>query len=95
MTEVWVGIILLATQIGGILLDKEFESHDKCWKHYTTHPRMVRVENNIPTTRPVMLFKIQSFGLGWITCERRYKFNGNRIDKIPPNVLLPTPEIRK
>tara|TARA_B100000519_G_C14089592_1_gene365650 strand:- start:309 stop:479 length:171 start_codon:yes stop_codon:yes gene_type:complete len=56
---------------------------------------MERVENNIPTTRPVMLFKIQSFGLGWITCERRYKLNGNRIDKIPPNVLLPTPRVRK
>ncbi len=95
MTEVWVGIILLATQIGGILLDKEFESHDECWKYYTAHPQMVRVENNVPSARPVMLFKIQSFGLGWITCERRYKFNGNRIDKILPNVLLPTPEIRK
>ena len=95
MTEVWVGIILLATQIGGILLDKEFESHNECWKYYTTHPQMKRIENSITTTRPVMLFKIQSFGTGRITCERRYKFNGNRIDKIPPNVLLPTPEIRK
>jgi len=95
MTEVWVGIILLTTQMGGILIDIEFQSHDKCWKHYTTHPQMEKVENSIATTRPVMLFKIQSFGLGWITCERRYKFNGNRIDKILPNVLLPTPEIRK
>ena len=95
MTEVWVGIILLTAQIGGILLDKEFESHNECWKYYTTHPQMERVENSIATTRPVMLFKIQSFGLGWITCERRYKFNGNRIDKIPPIVLLPTPESRK
>jgi len=40
-----------------------------------------------------MLFEIQSFGLAWITCERRYKFKGNRIDKIPPNILLPTPEM--
>ena len=67
MTEVWVGIILLANQLGAILIDKEFEKHDDCWKHYVTHPRMERVENYIPTTRPVMLFKIQSFGLGWIT----------------------------
>ena len=93
MVEVWVGIILLTTQLGAVV-DKEFDRRDECWSYYLNHHRMKRLHNQIPSTRPVMLFEIQSFGLAWITCERRYKFKGNRIDKFSPNILLPTPEVK-
>ena len=95
MVQVWVGIILLASQLVGFsLTDREFRTQDDCWEHFTTHPHMRRVDNQIPTTRPVMLFEIKSFGLGWVTCVKRYKLTGNTLKKKQelPLVLLPTPE---
>ena len=92
MQETWIAIILLASQLTSYgLIEKEFETQGKCWNYYMNHPHMRRISNNIPTTRPVMLFEIQTMGLGWITCERRYKLNGNDIKKPLANVLLPTP----
>jgi hypothetical protein len=91
----WVGIILLASNLSGhTQMGREFPTQDDCWEYYNTHPHMRRVNNKISTTRPVMLFEIKSFGLGWITCVKKYKLNRNIIKKNrrPANVLLPTPE---
>ena len=92
MQETWIAIILLTTQLTGYgLVGEEFETQGKCWEYYMNHPNMRRINNSIPTTRPVMLFEIQTLGLGWITCERRIKFKGNIINKPLANVLLPRP----
>ena len=93
MQETWIAIVMLASQLTGYgLIEKEFKTQGKCWRYYMNHPQMRRISNSIPTTRPVMLFEIQTMGLGWITCERRYKLNGNIINKPLANVLLPIPK---
>lgn len=92
MEQTWIAIVMLASQLmGHSVLDKEFETQGKCWNYLLNHPNMQKMNNDIPTTRPVMLFKIQSMGLGWITCERRTKFNGVIINKPLANILLPIP----
>jgi hypothetical protein len=92
MQETWIAIILLTTQLTGYgLVGGEFDTQEKCWEYYMNHPQMQRINSDIPTSRPVMLFEIQTMGLGWITCERRYKLNGNIINKPLTNVLLPPP----
>jgi hypothetical protein len=92
MQETWIAIILLTTQLTGYsLVGGEFDTQKKCWEYYMNHPQMRRINNDIPTSRPVMLFEIQTMGLGWITCERRYKLNGNIINKSLAKILLPTP----
>jgi len=92
MQETWIGIVMLASQLTGYgLIGEKFDTQEKCWKYYTNHPYMRRVYNNIPTSKPVMLFEIQTMGLGWVTCERRYKLSGNIINYPLANILLPTP----
>ena len=92
MQETWIAIVMLASQLTGYsLIGGEFKTQEECWKYHMNHPQMQRVANDIPTTRPTMLFEIKTMGLGWITCVRRYKLNGNIITKPLAIIQLPTP----
>ena len=92
--EVWASIILFTFSLGGEI-DHHFKSKELCWEFYENHPLLYRqIDEAFPKDYYVRLYMSDEHGLVWITCNRLSDLRGNDNSKFPPNILLPTPEVK-